>query len=66
VGIGGSLAGKRVVISLDGGRLRIRSTKRGKKTKKGRSRYHTYWWEPKLLVIYVVNGKGRISRDSLQ
>lgn len=63
MGIEGSLAGKRVVISLDGGRIRIRRTKRGKKTKKGRSRYHTDWREPKLLVIYVVNDKGRISQE---
>jgi hypothetical protein len=62
MGIDGSLAGKRVVISMDGGRLRIRRTKRGKKTKKGRSRYHTDWREPKLLVIYVVNEKGRIDK----
>ena len=63
MGIGGSLAGKRVVISLDGGRLRIRRTKRGKKTRKGHSRYHADWREPKLLVIYVVNEKGRISQE---
>lgn len=63
MGIDGSLAGKRVVISLDGGRIRIRRKKRGKKTKKGRSRYHTDWREPKLLVIYVVNEKGRIEQE---
>jgi hypothetical protein len=63
MGIGGSLAGKRVVISLDGGRLRIRKKKRGRKTKKGRSRYHTDWREPKLLVIYVVDERGRISQE---
>ena len=63
MGISGSLAGKRVVISLDGGRTRIRRNKRGKKTKKGRARYHTDWREPKLLVIYVVNEKGRIEQE---
>jgi hypothetical protein len=63
MGIEGSLAGKRVVISVDGGRLRIRKNKRGKKTKKGRSRYHTDWREPKLLVIYVVDEKGRIAHE---
>jgi len=63
MGIGGSLAGKRVVISTDGGRLRVRKNKRGKKTKKGRSRYRTDWREPKLLVIYVVDDKGRIDRE---
>ncbi|NLS93541.1 MAG: hypothetical protein GXX96_15390 [Planctomycetaceae bacterium] len=62
MGIEGSLAGKRVVISTDGGRLRIRRNKRGKRTKKGRARYRTDWREPKLLVIYVVNEKGRIAQ----
>src|SRR5207237_2666793 len=33
--------GKRVVISTDGGRVRTRVNKRGKKTKKNRSRYKT-------------------------
>jgi hypothetical protein len=63
MGIEGSLAGKRVVVSTDGGRLRVRKNKRGKKTKKGRSRYHTDWREPKLLVIYVVDEKGRIAKE---
>ena len=58
MGIEGSLAGKRVVISTDGGRLRVRKNKRGQKTKKGRSRYHTDWREPKLLVIYVGGREG--------
>jgi len=63
MGIEGSLAGKRVVVSTDGGRLRVRKNKRGQKTKKGRSRYHTDWREPKLLVIYVVDEKGRIAKE---
>ncbi len=63
MGIEGSLAGKRVVISTDGGRLRVRKNKRGKKTKKGRSRYRTDWREPKLLVIYVVDEKGRLAQE---
>jgi hypothetical protein len=63
MGIEGSLAGKRVVISTDGGRLRVRKDKRGQRTKKGRSRYHTDWREPKLLVIYVVDEKGRLAQE---
>ena len=63
MGIEGSLAGKRVVISTDGGRLRVRKNKRGQKTKKGRSHYHTDWREPKLLVIYVVDEKGRLTQE---
>ncbi len=53
MGIEGSLAGKRVVISTDGGRLRVRKDKRGKKTKKGRSRYHTDWRELKQFLQEV-------------
>jgi hypothetical protein len=63
MGIEGSLKGKRVVVSTDGGRLRVRKNKRGKKTRKGRGRYHTDWREPKLLVIYVVDEKGRILQE---
>ena len=57
------LKGRRVVISVDGGRLRIRKTKRGPKTKKGRSHYSTDWREPKLLIIYVVGEHGRIDKE---
>ena len=59
----GSLAGKRVVISTDGGRLRVRQNQRGQKTKKGRSRYRTDLREPKLLVIYVVDAKGQLAQE---
>ena len=45
------VAGKRVVVSLDGGRVRVRRKKRGPKTKKGRNRFHTDWKEPKLLIL---------------
>ncbi len=63
MGIEGSLAGRRVVISTDGGRLRVRKNKRGKRTKKWRSRYRTDWREPKLLVIYAVDETGRIAQE---
>ena len=60
-----TLAGCRVIISTDGGRIRIRKNKRGPKTAKGRSRYTTKWKEPKLLVIYTVNEKGEKERSFL-
>ena len=63
MGIAASLQGKRVVVSTDGGRVRIRTNKRGKRTKKGRRRYRTDWREPKLLAIYVVDEQGRIERE---
>jgi hypothetical protein len=54
--------GKHVVISMDGGRLRIRKNKKGPKTKKNRSRYKTDWREPKLIIVYVVDGDGQKDR----
>lgn len=59
------LQGRRVVLSSDGGRLRIRTAKRGRRTKKNRARYKTDWREPKLLIIYVVNDNGRVDKKNL-
>lgn len=60
-----ALKNRRVVLSSDGGRLRTRTTKRGCRTQKKRSRYRTDWREPKLLIIYVVNDDGRIDSKVL-
>ena len=54
-----TVAGRRVVISSDGGRLRLRETKRGPKTKKGRQRYTGAWREPKVVIVYVVDAEGK-------
>lgn len=59
------VAGRKVVISADGGRTRLREKKRGKKTVKGRHRYHGEWREPKLFIIYVVDEKGKMDRSFL-
>lgn len=60
---GENVAGRYVVVSCDGGRIRLRENKRGKKTQKGRTRYKGAWREPKLLVIYVVDDKGRMEKS---
>ncbi len=62
---GESVAGRRVVVSTDGGRIRIRTTRRGPRTAKGRNRYRTDWREPKLLISYVVDEKGQMDREFL-
>jgi hypothetical protein len=62
---GETVAGRRVVLSTDGGRIRIRTTKRGPKTTKDRNRYRTDWREPKLLIIYVVDEKGERDQEFL-
>jgi len=59
-----SLAGKRVVIALDGGRTRTRKYT-GKYTEDGNERYDTAWREPKLFVIDVVDEEGRPARTEL-
>lgn len=59
---GDALEGKRVVASVDGGKARERVPKRGPKTSKGRTRFHTPWREPRLLIIYTVDEKGRKDR----
>lgn len=56
---------KQVVISMDGGRVRVRKRKRGPKTKKKRHRYHTDWREPKLLIVYIAGEGGKINRQYL-
>jgi hypothetical protein len=57
---GQTLAGQRVVISVDGGRSRIRRPKRGRRRQKtGRHGYYNEWKEPKLLTIYAVDEQGK-------
>jgi hypothetical protein len=58
-----TVAGRRVVVSMDGGRIRLKENKRGRKTAKGRSRYNGAWREPKLFIIYVVNADGKMERS---
>jgi len=55
----GPLAGLRVRVSLDGGRVRTRQARCGRKTQKGRHRFETPWREPRVLVIDVLNGEGQ-------
>ncbi len=55
------LKGHTVVIGVDGGRLRERCPKRGRK-KKGQKRqgYRGEWREPKLFTIYLLDTQGKI------
>lgn len=51
---------QRVVISVDGGRTRIRRPKKGKPCQTtNRHGYYRDWQEPKLLTIYVVDEQGK-------
>lgn len=58
--IGSELAGKRVGVAVDGGRARTREySPQGRKTRSGRRKFQTPWKEPKLLIIYVLDERGR-------
>lgn len=59
-----ALAGRTLVIGIDGGRLRERRPKRGRK-KAGHKRrgYHSDWREPKLFTVYITDDAGEIDRE---
>lgn len=61
----GPLAGKRVFISTDGGRCRMRiPAKSGRRrAKTGHRGYKAPWQEPKLLVIYVLDDEGNVDES---
>jgi hypothetical protein len=58
----GKVSGRRIVVSMDGGRVRLRERRRGK-TKKGRKRFSPKWREPRLFIIYAVDDEGRMAGD---
>jgi hypothetical protein len=57
----GPLAGRRVVISLDGGRVRLRvpATAGRRNAKTGHRKYKAPWREPKLVTIYTIGPDGK-------
>jgi hypothetical protein len=62
VKVEGNIAGRRIVVSLDGGRVRLRESKKGR-TKKGRKKFAARWREPRLFIIYAVDEQGRMADD---
>lgn len=65
---GSALAGRRVAAMIDGGRTRIRTVihkQKGRgKDKKQRRRYQAEWREPKLLIIFEIDGHGRMLKKT--
>lgn len=65
---GKTLRGKRVGVAIDGGRVRTRVAIRKKKDKrtgqKQRRKFRTEWREPKLLIIFEMDNRGRMVRGS--
>jgi hypothetical protein len=61
---GETLAGKRVIISNDGGRTLTREAN-GNYSEKGNACFDAKWREPKLFVIDVIDTDGKQSREHL-
>jgi hypothetical protein len=63
---GPELTGHHVIAQLDGGRVRIRTQVQTKKRKgvKYRRKIRVEWREPKLLIVYIGDGKGRMLRGT--
>lgn len=62
VKVEGNIANRRIVVSLDGGRVRLREPRKGR-TKKGRKKFAAKWREPRLFIIYAVDEQGRMADD---
>lgn len=66
VGDNETLAGKSVIVSVDGGRTRTRKYKKEENNKNPCNQYTTPWIEPKLLVIHVLDRlSGKQSKKEL-
>jgi hypothetical protein len=59
----GEFAGRRVVATVDGGRVNIRRRVAGRPKKGGRKRFETEWREPKILTLYVLGEDGKRDRS---
>lgn len=57
------LAGKRAMVCIDGGRLRYRIEKAGRRRKSGHHGFDAPWREPKLVAIYLLDDNGKKTAD---
>ena len=60
---GTSAAGRRIVLGFDGGRMRERVDKRGRKKANGSRNFSTDWVEPRQLVVYAIDEQGKQDRS---
>lgn len=59
-----TLRGLTPIIGIDGGRMRERRAKRGRKPKgQKRQGYHSEWKEPKLFTLYAVDAEGKVVKE---
>lgn len=58
--------GTTIVIGVDGGRLRTRKRKKGRRKESGHHGFEAEWREPKVLVIYEVDERGHKRKAGYQ
>jgi hypothetical protein len=59
----GDWAGRRVVATVDGGRVLVRRRVAGRPRRGGRKRFVAEWREPKVVTIYVIGEDGKRDRS---
>src|SRR4051794_40937084 len=63
---GSAFAGKRVAVGMDGGRVRVRTVVETIRVggKRKRKRFRVEWREPKVVILFETDEKGRMVRGS--
>lgn len=67
---GSDFAGRRVTVQIDGGRVRLRENKKrqqNQRRRKGqREKFDTPWREPKVLTIFEIDERGKMTKKHRQ
>src|SRR3954467_4044923 len=63
---GDELAGKRVAVGIDGGRVRVRTVIENIRVggRKKRRKFRVEWREPKVVIVFPTDEKGRMAKGS--
>jgi hypothetical protein len=62
-------AGCRIAVQIDGGRVRLREYKKSKRKRKGKGKRHRFatpWREPKALIIFEFDERGKMIKKRRQ
>jgi hypothetical protein len=59
-------ADKRVAVQIDGGRVRVRTIVKRSRVggRRKRRKFRVEWREPKVVILYELDERGRMARDS--
>jgi len=63
---GTEFGGKRVAVQIDGGRVRVRTIVKASRVggKRKRRKFRIAWREPKVVIVYELDERGRMARGS--